>query len=211
MSMLKSYLLIGARQLLAQKLYSVINIVGLAVGLACAIIIFLFVNHELSFDERFEDADRIYRISAVYHEDNGRAAPYPATNVQSAAPQLKLDFADEIEESARIWGQRVRLRHGADMFYENNFRWADPAFFDIFKLDWMAGDPGALWQSPRPSCLPKARRGNTSATRVRSAKRCCSRTSGRSRSPASSATYRAIRILARLPSHRSILADMSWL
>ena len=64
MSMLGSYLLIGLRQLFAHKLYSAINIVGLAVGLACAILIFLFVQYELGFDERFKDAERIYRISA---------------------------------------------------------------------------------------------------------------------------------------------------
>ena len=156
MTMLKSYFVVGARQLLAQRLYSVINILGLAVGLACAIIIFLFVSHELRFDERFEDADRIYRISGEYHEEDGRAALYPAPNVQSAAPQLKLDFAAEIEESARIWGQRVRLRQGADVFYENNFRWADASFFDIFKLDWIAGDPGRALAEPSTVVLTES-------------------------------------------------------
>ena len=85
MSMLGSYLLIGLRQLFAHKLYSAINIVGLAVGLACAILIFLFVRHELGFDERFPDAERIYRISADV-EPRSQTASRPAAPAPSTTP-----------------------------------------------------------------------------------------------------------------------------
>jgi putative ABC transport system permease protein len=151
-----SYLSVGVRHLLAQKLYSSINIVGLAVGLAAAIVIFLYVDHELGFDERFPNADRIYRISAVWPSESGGTAVSPATNVHPAAPQLKLDFAAEIQESARIWGTRVRLRRGANTFYEDGFRFADPSFFDIFELDWLAGDPRRALAEPSTVVLTES-------------------------------------------------------
>ncbi len=62
--MIGSYLAVGFRRLVTQKLYSALNIAGLAVGLACAILILLYVRHETSFDQRFPNSHRIYRISA---------------------------------------------------------------------------------------------------------------------------------------------------
>ena len=61
--MLRSYLAIAVRQLLAQKLYTAINVAGLALGLASALLIALFVRHELSYDRQYADSDRIVRIS----------------------------------------------------------------------------------------------------------------------------------------------------
>jgi putative ABC transport system permease protein len=150
MSMLGSYLLTGLRQLFAHKLYSAINIVGLAVGLACAILIFLFVRHELGFDQGFPDAERTYRISADV-VPGSQFATYPAANVWPAAAALLADFPDEIEQAGRIFSlfqQPVRLRRGADTSYEDGLRWADPSFFDIFKLDWLAGDPQRALAEP---------------------------------------------------------------
>ena len=150
MTLFKSYLLIGLRQLFAHKLYSAINIVGLAVGLACAILIFLFVQYELGFDERFKDAERIYRISADVEPGSNQFGTHPAANVAPAAAQLLADFPDEIEQAGRIFKQfqPVRLRRGANTLYEDGFRWADPSFFDIFKLDWLAGDPQRALAEP---------------------------------------------------------------
>jgi putative ABC transport system permease protein len=143
-----NYFTTGLRQLLAAKLYAAINVIGLAVGLACALLIFLYVRHELSFDRRLADADRIYRISADYFEGNGREAWSPAPNVQPAALQLALDFPNEIEQTARIAAARVRLRVGDTVRYEDGFRYADAGFFDIFALDWIAGDRARALAEP---------------------------------------------------------------
>lgn len=154
--MFGSYLAVGLRRLVTQKLYSTLNIAGLAVGLACAVLILLYVRHETTFDQRFPDADRIYRVSADYLPGNGRAGLYPAPNVFSAAPQLKLDFAAEIDTVARIAAARVRLRYGADTFYEDGFRYADASFFDVFKLDWIAGDPTTALAEPSTLVLTES-------------------------------------------------------
>ena len=146
--MIGSYLAVGFRRLVTQKLYSTLNIAGLAVGLACAILILLYVHYELSFDEHFPGADRIYRISAEVPTGNGGAAMHAAPNFYPAGPQLELDFAADVDQVARIARQSVRLRHGADTFYEDGFRWADASFFDIFALDWVAGDPKRALTEP---------------------------------------------------------------
>ena len=146
--MLSSYFATALRQLLAAKLYAAINVIGLAVGLACTLLILLYVGHELSFDERLPDADRIYRISADYLPSNGREAFHPAANVQPAAPYLALDFANELEQTARISAARVRLRVRDSVFFESEFRIADASVFEIFALDWVTGDPKRALAEP---------------------------------------------------------------
>ncbi len=65
--MLSSYLSVALRQLAANKLYSLINVVGLAVGLASVVLISLFVRHELGYDSFWANADRIYRIARDFY------------------------------------------------------------------------------------------------------------------------------------------------
>ncbi len=64
--MLKNYLVIAIRNLLKYKMYSLINIIGLAVGIACTILLVTFIQHELSYDNYHENADRIFRVAAAY-------------------------------------------------------------------------------------------------------------------------------------------------
>ena len=61
--MFNNYLKVALRNIKKHKIYSLINISGLSVGLACCILIFFYVDHELSYDSYFEDADRIYRVA----------------------------------------------------------------------------------------------------------------------------------------------------
>ncbi|HET7132796.1 MAG TPA: ABC transporter permease, partial [Gammaproteobacteria bacterium] len=153
--MIGSYLAMGFRRLVSQKLYSTLNIVGLAVGLACAILILLYVRYELSFDRGFPDSDRIYRISAE-RGGNGVKPFHPAKNVYPAGPLLALDFKAEIEQTARIAADTVRLKHGADTYYESGFRYADGSFFDIFAFEWLAGDPQTALAEPSTLVLTES-------------------------------------------------------
>ena len=97
MTLLKSYLLVALRQLFTHKLYSAINIVGLAVGLACAILMLLFVRYELGFDERFP----MPSASTAYPPTSSSAAKplrTPPRTWRRRRAQLELDFPDEIEQ-----------------------------------------------------------------------------------------------------------------
>src|SRR5688572_23570717 len=120
--MVRSYLTTGLRQIVAQKLYSVINIVGLAVGLASVVLIGLYVRHELSYESTFPNADRIYRVSRDYYAREGSPDRVPAQVNAPVGPALLADFP-EIERVARLFGGNVLFRRGDRAFYEMNFRW----------------------------------------------------------------------------------------
>lgn len=137
--MFSSYLKITLRNLLRSRLYSAINILGLSIGLAATIVIGLFVLDELSYDSQYDNAERIYRISRDFKNQNF----YVAANAPQAAPLLKEDY-DEVEFSARLFGGQALLSHDDVRFYESNIRFADNEFFNIFNifnLQWLAGNP----------------------------------------------------------------------
>jgi putative ABC transport system permease protein len=145
--MVKSYVATGLRQLGTQKLYSVINIAGLAVGLASVMLIALFVRHELSYESTFPNADRIFRISRDYYAREGAPNRVPAQVNAPVAAALVQDFP-EIERAARLFGGRMLFRRGDAAFYEERFRWADPALLEIYAFDWIAGDPKTALERP---------------------------------------------------------------
>lgn len=145
--MLSNYFAVALRQILAQRLYSVINIAGLAVGLASVVLITLFVRHELGYDSFWPNAERIYRISRDYYAREGAPNRVPASNNAPVAPALRDDFP-EIEATARIWGGLTLLRRGEAAYYESRFRFADNSLFAIFEFEWLAGDPRTALAEP---------------------------------------------------------------
>lgn len=145
--MLRSYVAIALRHLIAQKLYSAINVIGLAVGLASFILITLFVRHELGYDGFFANADRIYRISRDYFATQGAPNRVPASNNAPVAPALLQDFP-EIEQTTRVFGLPTLMSRDETAFYENRVRWADGSLFEIFDFEWLAGDPVTALNEP---------------------------------------------------------------
>lgn len=150
--MLKSYLVIAVRQLLAQRLYTAINIAGLALGVACCTLIALFIRHELSYDRQYAASDRIYRISRDYFSVNGRPETHFAGIAPAAAPLLKEQFP-EIERIARLSrcgaaGGGVLISNGEKAFYERGFSAADADFLRVFDFAWLQGDPETALAGP---------------------------------------------------------------
>lgn len=158
--MLQSYLATAVRQLLAQKLYTAINVVGLALGLACALLIALFVRHELSYDGQFANSERIVRISEFIHGVDGNPERHYAGAAAALAPLLK-DFFPEIERSARllrcpgVLGRTV-LAVGDETYVESSFAGADNELFEIFDFDWLQGDPRTALIGPRAIVLTES-------------------------------------------------------
>ena len=146
--MLRNYLTIALRHLSTHKLYSAINIVGLAVGLTCVILIATFVRHELSFDKSWKNSGSIYRISRDFYGGEGSPALFLAANAPQVVPLMKNDFPDVIEAGARIFGGRLLVARDDQAFYESNFRLTDPDLFRIFDFEWQAGDPATALAEP---------------------------------------------------------------
>lgn len=137
--MFSNYLTVAVRGLLRNKLYSAINIFGLSVGLASCLLLLLFVRDELSYDAWLPDAERVFRVDTRF-DIPGRNPLFAQSSPGPAMPALLKDFA-EIEAAARFTQTRPVLQKGADIIYEQVLV-ADPAFFDVIQLPFVAGDRG---------------------------------------------------------------------
>src|SRR5690606_6985334 len=142
-SMLKSAL----RRLFVSPLYSGLNILGLAVGMACCLLILLFVRHELSYEAGFANAERIFRVSREYYPMDGARSRVPASTNAPVAPALQEDFP-EIAAVARILGGNLGLARGEQSFVEPGLRLADAELFTIFDFEWLAGGPATALVTP---------------------------------------------------------------
>ena len=154
--MLRSYVFVAFQHLTKQKLFTLINVVGLAVGLACFILIALFVRHEWSYDGEFENAERIYRISRDFLPTEMSKAAYLATMAPQAAALLKEDFP-EIERIARILpGGGVLRAADGEAYSEPGLAAADPERFEIFDFRWLRGDPKTALGGPSSLVLTES-------------------------------------------------------
>ena len=143
--MYKNFLKIAFRNLLRYKAYTLINLTGLAIGLASVILILAFVRGELSYDRFHEKADRIYRLNFVrtQPELSKMAAVGPPTG-----PAMKAEFP-EIENYVRFRPtDRQLIRVGDESFYEDDLFYVDSTFFQVFSFPLLQGNPYAALKSP---------------------------------------------------------------
>jgi putative ABC transport system permease protein len=135
------------RRLLKDKLFSALNITGLGVGIACCVLVALYLRDELSYERHFSKADRIYRIGVTLQPSDGNAAMELATNAPPLAPLMQADF-DEVEAYARVasWRPAVQV-DGGDALYLPALL-ADASLFELFDFTWLAGDPATALQQP---------------------------------------------------------------
>lgn len=149
--MLLSYLKVVLRQMQRQKGYTVLNVVGLGVGLACGFLLLLYVQHEWSYDRFHKKADRIFRVTSTSHMPHGEMTW--AAVAEPVAPLLETTFA-EIETTTRIRrSPHFVSRNTEHGFYEHNFFYADPTFFEIFDFEVLQGDPATALARPNTVLL----------------------------------------------------------
>lgn len=144
--MLKSYLTIALRILRKQKIYTIINIAGLSVGMACSLFILLWVWDELSFDRYHKNADRIYRV--VFHKkDAGKE--YDSAMSPAPLAQALLDEIPEVLQARRISDSFERFfRYEDEGFNESRVVFADPNIFAVLTIPLIQGDPETALNKP---------------------------------------------------------------
>ena len=143
--MIRNYLVSTLRNMGKNKLHFFINIAGLALGLACVILILLFVRFELSYDSFNRNEDRIYRVVLDTIHDDGPFSMAPT--MLPLAPALRRDFP-EVERAARVSERNAMLvRAGENRYYESLY-FADPEVFSIFDLPLEKGNPDSALSKP---------------------------------------------------------------
>lgn len=136
--MFQNYLQVALRNLVANKLYSFINIIGLAVGLAACVMIALFVRDELSYDKHWNKADRIYRLHNTFNIP-GREPMHFVKAPGPAKHELLRYFSEDVVASTRIRTFFPILRHKDEVASER-IHWTDPETAEIFDFNVIAGD-----------------------------------------------------------------------
>ncbi|MGD8540095.1 MAG: ABC transporter permease [Candidatus Aminicenantes bacterium] len=158
--MFKNYLKIALRNIFKHKGYSLINIIGLAIGMACCLLILLYVNDELSYDRYHENVDRIYRvIEEVRLEGVGEESssmPFPTGDT------LPMEYPDVVEASVRFFNFQLpsmSVQYGRSdekLFNEPRFFFADAAVFQIFNFEMIKGDPKTALEEPNTMVITEA-------------------------------------------------------
>jgi putative ABC transport system permease protein len=141
--MFKNYLKIALRNLTKQKTYSVINILGLAVGLTGAILIFLFVRNELSYDRFHENAERLYRVYVIHHAEDGSVDRTFRGVTMPMGPTME-EYFPEVTHSIRVRSNNVTIRTEGNLFRERVTQ-VDKSFFKAFSFPLTAGNPTSVF------------------------------------------------------------------
>ena len=152
--MFKNYLRSALRNITKNKFYSFLNILGLAVGIAAFIFIFLYIQDELSYDRYHQKNPQIYRVESNFNisgkHETFAIAPIPM------GPALKLEYP-EVEEMCRFMNTGNTLfKYGDKEFYEDNFYFSDSTVFQIFTHKLLMGNPATCLVEPNSLVIDKS-------------------------------------------------------
>jgi putative ABC transport system permease protein len=143
--MLKNYFKIAFRNLWRHRVFSLINILGLTVGMTACFLIFLYVRFELSYDKFHSKGDRIYRI--ICDIKTPTETMKPGGPSWAVGPHLMGGFP-EVEATVRTTDDELLVRRGNVKFQEKNSLWADSSFFDVFDFKLIKGNPHTALNEP---------------------------------------------------------------
>jgi putative ABC transport system permease protein len=144
--MFRNYVKIAWRNLIKNKLYSALNVLGLATGLGVCLLIILYVTDELSYDRYNVNAGRIYRIDEDTYINNTR---FDAVNVSKFLGPTLVASYPKIQQMVRFRNPGNQLvRKGGNYILEHHFVFADSTIFKVFTLPMIAGDPNTALNNP---------------------------------------------------------------
>jgi putative ABC transport system permease protein len=152
--MLKNYIIIAVRNFIKHWFFSLINVLGLSVGLACSILILLYVFDELSYDRFYPTSDRVFRIGldGKLGEQELLVTSTPAP----MAPTLMAEFP-EVESAVRLRESGIPVvRYKDKVFSEEDWIYADSTFFQVFPVRFIMGDPDRALTQPNSLVLTES-------------------------------------------------------
>ncbi len=136
--MYRNYLKISFRVFNKERMYSLINVSGLALGFTCCLLIFLFIKDELSYDDFHQDKDQIYRVASAYMRQ-GKWEPY-SSNSWRTAELIQANFG-EIKQMVRIRDDAEVIEYGDKHIIERGIAYVEENFFDVFNFPLVEGNP----------------------------------------------------------------------
>lgn len=150
--MLKNYLLIAWRNLVKNKVFSLINIMGLTIGITCCLMIFLYIRNEMSFDSFHQKEKNIYRVMRGYAASKLRV-PYLSGPY---APAMLNDFPDAIQQAVRVETSNGLITFNHKSFNEHNVYITDPDFFTLFSFPLIKGNAATALLDPASVVLTES-------------------------------------------------------
>ncbi len=156
--MLSTYLKLSLRSLWKNLLFTSLNVLGLALGMTVSLLLFLHVRQELSFDDYHSKANRIHRV--ILNTFFEGSAPEQMANAPNAVGPALKDQIPAVEASARLlkheFGNSASIQAGDKKLVEENLYWADPALFDIFDVQAVAGDLHTALTQPNTVAMSRS-------------------------------------------------------
>lgn len=149
--MFKNFIKIAYRNFMRQRVYSLINTAGLAIGVACFLLIFLYIHDELSYDQFHSKSDRTYRI--IEHFESDGVGEHSASQPFPVGPAIVNDYPDEVEHMTRLFDFQSPFLTLANRKLDRNFNesrlfFVDSTFFDIFDFEMIVGDKRTALDEP---------------------------------------------------------------
>ena len=141
--MFRNYLTVAIRHLSRRKGYAFINVMSLTLGIACALLIMLYIRDELSYDRFHDKADRIYRVVAEERQGDTTVRTIRTAEVMTPTVRFMREDFPEVEDMVRLnppvnaW----MVKYGDRGFYERDFYLADSSVFNVFDVPLLAGNP----------------------------------------------------------------------
>lgn len=154
--MLKNYLKTALRNLSRNKIYSLLNVLGLALGIGCALVIYKVIVFENSFDKHHANYDNIYRVVGqgirAGEVSKGSGTPHPV------GPAIKEDFPDikKVVRTHYVWSNQVNIKEGNNIkkfLLEEGVAYLDPEFFEVFTVNFIAGNKESVLTEPNTAVI----------------------------------------------------------
>ena len=150
--MFRNYFTVAYRNFTKENLYSFINVIGLATGIACSLLIFLYVSDELSYDQFHPKAENVYRVNEFFEAEDGSgerssSIPFPMGEA------LMVDYPNMVKETVRFFDFQaptltVAYEPAERQFNERNFYFVDSTYHKIFDLQLIKGNPSSALNNP---------------------------------------------------------------
>lgn len=137
--MIKNFLITVYRNIIRSKFYSALNIIGLSIGLVCAIFIMLYIRDEISFDQHHENHECIIRLGSDFTINGKRDRV--AVSALPIGPTLKRELPEVVDYVRFESASQMQFKYGENVFFQNDVAFVDSSLFNIFTYQFVKGDP----------------------------------------------------------------------